>query len=507
MPPLNLPHGPAATINGASGRPAGACTRLPCPRMPPRSTSRPGRLLAGALVCLAAAAPAAGAQGSPGARPESTPAAARHFPSDAEAVTPELARQTFEAAWSRIGSTYYDTTMRGLDWAGVRRELLPRAEAARTQGALRVVLRDMASRMGESHFGVIPRDASRLAEAGTAAPGTDSRAGDVGATLRYVDGQVVVAAVAPGRPAAAAGVRPGWAVETVDGDSVAVALRDFARLTDVAERREARLRLPLGIETRLGGPAGTPVTVTFRDGAGRSVRHVLQRAPTPGTMVRFGNLPPTPAQVNAERRMLPDGGCVGVLRWNTWMLPLVAEIQRGVDSLRACRGMVLDLRGNLGGVAGMVMVVGGQFLDEPKPLGVFRTRGGELRFLANPRRVNADGSAATPYAGPLAMLIDEQSASTSEFFAAGLQQTGRARLFGETTAGMALPAGLWKLPNGDVLLHVVADFTAPDGTRIEARGVSPDVRVPLDRQTLLAGRDAPLEAAVAWILQAPSARQ
>jgi len=293
----------------------------------------------------------------------------------------------------------------------------------------------------------------------------------------------------------------------VNGDSVARALRDFERLGDVAERREARLRLPLGVEAQLGGPAGSPVTVTFRDGQGRVVRHELRRAPTPGAMVRFGNLPPTPARVAAERRMLPDGSCIGILQWNTWMLPLVAEIQRGVDSLRACKGMVLDLRGNLGGVAGMVMVVGGQFLNEAKPLGVFRTRGGELRFLANPRRVNADGTPAAPYAGPLALLVDEQSASTSEFFAAGLQQTGRARLFGETTAGMALPAGLWRLPNGDVLLHVIADFTAPDGTRIEARGVAPDVRVPLDRQTLLAGRDAPLEAAIAWILEAPPTRQ
>jgi carboxyl-terminal processing protease len=53
--------------------------------------------------------------------------------------------------------------------------------------------------------------------------------------------------------------------------------------------------------------------------------------------------------------------------------------------------------------------------------------------------------------------------------------------------------------------YVVADFTAPDGRRIEARGVVPDVHVPLRRRALLDGRDDALEAALAWIDQRASA--
>ncbi len=56
-----------------------------------------------------------------------------------------------------------------------------------------------------------------------------------------------------------------------------------------------------------------------------------------------------------------------------------------------------------------------------------------------------------------------------------------------------------RLPTGDVLLHVIADFVAPDGRRVEGRGVIPDEPVPLRREDLLAGRDAPLEAALRWI--------
>jgi carboxyl-terminal processing protease len=81
-----------------------------------------------------------------------------------------------------------------------------------------------------------------------------------------------------------------------------------------------------------------------------------------------------------------------------------------------------------------------------------------------------------------------------------MQAIGRARIFGERTAGQALPATLLRLPSGDVLMYVVADFTAPDGSRIEGRGVIPDAAIPLDRRALLAGRDPAYEAAVAWLV-------
>jgi carboxyl-terminal processing protease len=56
-----------------------------------------------------------------------------------------------------------------------------------------------------------------------------------------------------------------------------------------------------------------------------------------------------------------------------------------------------------------------------------------------------------------------------------------------------------RLPTGDVLLHVTADLVAPDGRRVEGRGVVPDEPAPLRREELLAGRDAALEAAIRWI--------
>jgi carboxyl-terminal processing protease len=139
----------------------------------------------------------------------------------------------------------------------------------------------------------------------------------------------------------------------------------------------------------------------------------------------------------------------------------------------------------------MVMGFGGYFMDTTRSLGTMRTRQVSLNFVINPR--------VASFAGPLAILVDPMTASTSEIFAAGMQRIGRARVFGERSAGAALPALMERLPSGDVFVHAVADFTDPNGSRIEGAGAVPDEAVPLRVSDIIAGRDAPLEAAVRWI--------
>ena len=148
----------------------------------------------------------------------------------------------------------------------------------------------------------------------------------------------------------------------------------------------------------------------------------------------------------------------------------------------------------------MLMGISGHFVAERSTLGVMRTRDTPpLRFFANPRLVSARGERVAPYSGPLAILVDALTGSASECFTGGLQSLGRARVFGQSSMGQALPALFDRLPNDDVLIHAYGDFVTSDGTRLEGRGVIPDEIQPLHREELLAGRDRPLEAALAWI--------
>jgi carboxyl-terminal processing protease len=419
----------------------------------------------------------------------------------AERISPAVAVATFDSAWQRVRNVHYDTTMRGLDWDRVREELRPKAERAATVGELRNVLTEMLNRLGESHYGVIPQEAEDAFGPGPSGD-PDAAPGDVGLSLRLVGTDVIVSRVVRDGPADQAGVRPGWVVDSVGRYGARRSAERLARLKTEAERRQALYRVPMSVTASFAGPPGSVVTAAFRDGAGRRVVKTLTRRAPRGEVIRYPNLPPFVALVEHERLPLSDaatGPCVGVIRFNIWMPQLLAQLDRAVDSVRDCRGVVLDLRGNPGGAGAMVMGVGGHFLDAAVALGTLRMRGNDLRYVANPRRTTSGGQPVRPYAGLLAILVDPLTGSTSEIFTAGMQSIGRARVFGETSAGQALPAMATRLPTGDVLLHVIADFVAPDGRRIEGRGVVPDEMVPLRRADLLTGRDAPMEAALRWI--------
>jgi carboxyl-terminal processing protease len=399
-----------------------------------------------------------------------------------------LAVTTFDSAWRTIAVTLDGRGVTRLDWPQVRRELLPRAARAESDSALRAVIGDMLARIGESHFAVLPAES---APAGDKAENSMAL-GTAGMALRVLESHVVVWRTDSGGAARRAGVLPGWTVERVD-DYVVPAL---GPADSVGPRRLAALT---GAMRALRGAPGSAVRLVVRDASGMRRTLVIKLDSLRGPFSRFGNLPPLPATLDLTRRTLADGRCVAVIHFEYWMPPVMPALDRAVDASRGCAGVVLDLRGNLGGVAGMMMGVAGHFMNEPRTLGIMRSRGEEMRFVANPRRATDAGVAVEPFSGDVAIIVDGLSASTSEMFAAAMQAIGRARIFGERTAGQALPAMATRLPNGDVLMHVVADFVAPDGTRIEGRGVVPDEAVPLTPGDVAAARDAALEAAVRWM--------
>lgn len=463
----------------------------------PRFTMRCGRLRVLTPLLLSWAVSCAYGTGATDVAPSVVEPSGATGDAGAAAIETELALLTFDSAWSRVRNSYYDSTFRGLDWNAVRTEFRPRAESAQTVRELRAVLNEMLARLGESHFGIIPREAvDDLGDDDSAGGRTDS---DPGLELRWVDGQLTVVRVRPDGAAAAAGVRPGWQLTAIGEQSVSA----WSEAITGAETEAARKGLLTGTlsaaTSRLGGTAGSTVEVTFRDHADRDTVVMLERRRVRGEPVRFGNLPTFFSYLDHERRVLPDGGCAGVIHFNVWMLTLSAEFNRAVDAYSDCRGLIIDLRGNPGGVGGMVMGTAGSFFDETTPLGVMKTRQGEVRFVAMPRRITSDGTPRTPFTGAIAVLVDEQSMSTSEIFAAGMQTTGRARVFGTQTPGYALPALMLRLPNDDVLYHAIANLTDPEGRRIEGAGVIPDEPLPLTRADLLAGRDRALDAALEWI--------
>ena len=273
------------------------------------------------------------------------------------------------------------------------------------------------------------------------------RVGQAGLGLRLGAGgrrggrDVVVSALSPDGPAAAAGVRLGDRVLAVDG--VPVSARDLGFAA-----------------TLLEGPAETEVELRIeRDGRRRSV--LLRRVAAPAALVR------------SETRD-------GVL----WLrVEAFADSTDGrlADALvagsGAARGVVLDLRGNRGGLLSQAVAVASAFLA-----------GGTVALTAgrHPDAARLWEASGPDLAGglPLVVLVDGRSASAAEIVAAALGERGRAVVVGSATTGKGLIQAVVPLPNGGELLVTWSQVLSPRGWPIQGLGVLPAVCTSLGAEAL-----------------------
>jgi carboxyl-terminal processing protease len=407
---------------------------------------------------------------------------------DAPTLSEEQIRlnvESFDAVWTTIRDRHWETEIAGLDWDALRDELRPRVEQATTMDTARAPIEEMIQRLGLSHYGLIPAEV--YDELGGPA-GMGALDGTSGIDLRVVEDQVLVTSVADDSPADRAGVQPGWILVEVDGERLAPVL------AKVAERFGGTLYEPMALAGaalgRLAGPVGAARTLTLVDGAGATVEATLELVAQRGNKIEVGFMPPLYAWIDHRR----IEGTVGYIAFNLFIDParLMRDFNEAMESFLDAEGLILDLRGNPGGLPMMAMGMAGWLIEEKNlRLGTLITRNNELKVIVFPR--------PQVYAGPVAVLVDGLSGSCSEILSAGLQDLGRARIFGTRTAGAVLPSAIERLPNGDGFQYAFANYVSADDQVLEGVGVIPDVVVAPDRPTLLEGRDPVLEAAVSWI--------
>ncbi|HNV03629.1 MAG TPA: S41 family peptidase [Vicinamibacterales bacterium] len=405
-------------------------------------------------------------------------------------LTPDQRRMhlaAFDQVWATVRERHFDPDLGGLDWVAVRDELRPRVARASSAGEVRRAIEAMIGRLGQSHFQLLPAEIYRSAE-GQQPP---TAGGAVGLEVRMVGERVLVTRVVPGSPAADAGVRAGWEIAAVGGRDIRPELRAIARQR--AGRPDRGAYLAAAVRGLLAGPVGSRVTVMMRDGGNRARRLDLRRTPPEGWASRpFGHFPSVAVSFRRDRL----GARIGYVAFNAFLDParLMPLFNDAVESFLDAEGVVIDLRGNMGGLGDMLPGMAGWFIGaKGTSLGTIVTRAGSLKLAVTPR--------PSPFTGRVAVIVDDLSMSAAEVMAQGLKDAGRARVFGGRTAGAVLASTVERLPNGDGFQYPIARFEFPSGAVVEGVGVTPDVEVRPTRETLLEGRDVALEAAVAWLGQ------
>jgi len=331
--------------------------------------------------------------------------------------------------------------------------------------------------------------------------------------FEVVEDRIVLARTGDTEEIRAQGIRPGMELVAV-GEGVPVRrwLRDHALRYypgSTPQNGDA-----FGMFLFLRGPKSTRVTLALRDERGptREVTLTRDSRNRDGSIFRprIRDFPPL-----VETRMVSDG--VAYLRIATFDDERVpAEVDAALDrlDLARLRGLVLDLRYNIGGDDSFAYPVVARLVDRPVAGLAWRTpeyhpayaswgkaerplRGGPVRIEPDPRR---------RYGGPLVVLVGANTMSTAEDFLVPLDASGRALIVGEPTAGTTGNPVNVPLPGGAVLRVCSLWCTYPDGREFVGRGISPHVVVRPTVAGIRAHRDEALERALGILDDWPAHR-
>jgi carboxyl-terminal processing protease len=281
----------------------------------------------------------------------------------------------------------------------------------------------------------------------------------IGAVMTMLKDRPTVVQIVPNSPAQSAGLRVGDVVTEVDGKPTA---------SRSLEQIVAHVR----------GKPGTKVTLrVVREGNPKTEELHITRARINVPLVAWHMLPDVPIAHIYIRGFGNEAD---------------AQLRKALAQARAqsAQGLILDMRGNPGGLKEQAVAVTSEFL-----------RKGEDVFLEQDARGNRKavpvkpGGVATDI--PLVVLIDHGSASSSEIFAGAIQDYDRGKLVGTKTFGTGTVLRPFKLSDGSAVFLAVTEWLTPKGRRIWHKGIVPDVVVdlPRDARMVLPDTEAKLDAA------------
>ncbi|MGH8198192.1 MAG: S41 family peptidase [Steroidobacteraceae bacterium] len=297
---------------------------------------------------------------------------------------------------------------------------------------------------------------------------TEGNYSGIGIEVTIESDALTVIAPIDGSPAARAGIRPGDVILEIDG-------RPF--------RNE---KLGDAIESIRGDP-GTVVHLTIgREAAPQPLALAIERAVVSVHSVRFELLEPG----------------FGYLRISQFSETTGADTVAALRGLQQTggklRGLVLDLRNNPGGVLDAAVEVSDAFLETGLIVSA-EGRSDESRFRME--ALAGDLSHGTP----IAVLVNQGSASAAEIVAGALRDNGRAKLLGQKTFGKGSVQTVMPLEDGQALKLTTSHYFTPSGVSIHERGLEPDLPLPAQPAVILGGekplleRDAEIRAAIAWL--------
>jgi len=281
---------------------------------------------------------------------------------------------------------------------------------------------------------------------------TRSRFNGLGIEVSMKNGLPTVVTPMEDTPAARAGILSGDQILKINGTST--------------ERMELQDAINL-----LRGAPGQKVTLTLLRPATKEIKeYSLERAEIKVQSVKGAKL------LDPE---LTGSFKIGYIRLIQFNEPTANELSKALDDLekKGMQALILDLRNNPGGLLNSAVDVCAQFV--PPNTKVVSTQG---RVASQQRDYSTSGVAKERPNFPMAVLVNEGSASGAEIVSGALKDLNRAIVVGETTFGKGSVQNVMQLPDGSALRFTTAKYYTPSKNTIHGNGVTPNIRVPMSAE-------------------------
>ncbi len=353
-------------------------------------------------------------------------------------------KRLFLKSWRLIKSKYYDPTLNGQDWTKWNKHYI---DQIKTEEDAYVAINSMLASLDDPYSRFLNRE--EFKEQNT---NIDAKIVGIGVNIMSISGKIIIISVVDSTPAQKAGIQAGDIILKVgDKDVSGKTISDVAAL--------------------IRGEINTIVKLELLRDKKRLTKEIKREE------IHIKNIKASIIDKN-----------IGYIQIGSFISSdMTKEFVDALNKTQNCPGLIIDLRGNTGGLMPNAVVIADMFL----------TQGHIVSIVDRDKQKAVINAQAKPYAinKPLVILIDEGTASASEILSGALKDNQKAILVGKRTYGKGMIQRIYPMPNQTGMNLTIAKYLTPKGIDINKKGISPDYEVEYTAKDFINDKDPQMDEA------------
>lgn len=352
-------------------------------------------------------------------------------------------QRLFDNVWLTIRNNYYDPSLNHQSWARWKEHYRGKI---RTDEDAKVAIDSMLASLDDPYSKYM--DKSEYTEQNTS---IDSKITGIGVNIASVSGKVQIINVMDGTPAQASNLQAGDVILDINGKDVkGLSLSDVANL--------------------VRGPENTLVNITILRNKDKFLKKVMRKE----------------IKIKTVKSSLDKN--IGYIQISSFLgTSTPNEFIEAVEKTKDAKALILDLRGNTGGLLPNAVFIANLFITDGNLVSIVGRDNYRFDIKAEDIEFEIDK--------PMIVLVDGASASASEILSGALKDYKKAKLLGTRTFGKGMVQKIVPLPNETGLNLTIAKYLTPSGADINKKGITPDIEVKVTMDDVKNRHDVQLETA------------